>query len=119
MDRRFSHVTRITGNFRTFAFYDILRRWLQSGAACASIHVMNITDVEDKIIRNALAEGKSLVEYTAIYEKAFLEDCAAVCAWRNARAAGALPSIFRRWRKRFSNCRRKTLHGYQSDLSYI
>ncbi len=32
-------------------------------------HVMNITDVDDKIIRNAVAEKQSLAEYTAIYEK--------------------------------------------------
>ena len=37
---------------------------------------MNITDVDDKIIRNAVAQHKSLEEYTAIYTKAFLEDCA-------------------------------------------
>jgi cysteinyl-tRNA synthetase len=37
---------------------------------------MNITDVEDKIIRSAMQEGKSLTEYTRVYEEAFLEDCA-------------------------------------------
>jgi cysteinyl-tRNA synthetase len=37
---------------------------------------MNITDVEDKIIRSAMQENKSLREYTAVYEKAFLEDAA-------------------------------------------
>ena len=62
------------GNFRTFAFYDLLRRWLR-GRGYRLDHVMNITDVEDKIIRNALATQKSLAEYTATYEKAFLEDC--------------------------------------------
>jgi cysteinyl-tRNA synthetase len=36
---------------------------------------MNITDVDDKIIRNAVAQHKSLEEYTALYTKAFLEDC--------------------------------------------
>src|SRR5207245_10557047 len=39
-------------------------------------HVMNITDVEDKIIRNAAAQHKSIGEYTAVYTEAFLEDCA-------------------------------------------
>src|SRR5262249_4323426 len=38
-------------------------------------HVMNITDVDDKIIRNAAAQHKSLEDYTAIYTEAFLEDC--------------------------------------------
>jgi cysteinyl-tRNA synthetase len=62
------------GNFRTFAFYDLLRRWLRARGYRLD-HVMNITDVEDKIIRNALANQKSLADYTATYEKAFLEDC--------------------------------------------
>ena len=62
------------GNFRTFAFYDLLRRWLRARGYRLD-HVMNITDVEDKIIRNALASQKSLADYTATYEKAFLEDC--------------------------------------------
>jgi cysteinyl-tRNA synthetase len=62
------------GNFRTFAFYDLLRRWLRARGYRLD-HVMNITDVEDKIIRNALANHKSLADYTATYEKAFLEDC--------------------------------------------
>src|SRR5271169_1399317 len=62
------------GNFRTFVFFDLLRRWLHERGYRLD-HVMNITDVEDKIIRNALAQHKSLTEYTATYEKAFLEDC--------------------------------------------
>ena len=65
------------GNFRTFTFFDLLRRWLRERGYRLD-HVMNITDVEDKIIRNALAEHKSLTDYTATYEKAFLEDCEAL-----------------------------------------
>jgi cysteinyl-tRNA synthetase len=65
------------GNFRTFVFFDLLRRWLRERGYRLD-HVMNITDVEDKIIRNALAQQKSLPEYTATYEKAFLEDCEAL-----------------------------------------
>ncbi len=61
------------GNFRTFLHVDVLRRFLrQQGMAVE--HVMNITDVDDKIIRNALAAGKSIAEYTARFEKAFFED---------------------------------------------
>src|SRR5215471_13141194 len=61
------------GNFRTFVAVDILRRYLrQSGYKLD--HVMNITDVEDKIIRNAAREGKTVQEYTRKYEEAFLED---------------------------------------------
>jgi cysteinyl-tRNA synthetase len=61
------------GNFRTFVAVDILRRFFrQSGFAVR--HVMNITDVDDKIIRNSAQEGLSVKDYTAKYEKAFLED---------------------------------------------
>src|SRR6266705_3571037 len=61
------------GNFRTFVAVDILRRFLlQSGFSVR--HVMNITDVDDKIIRNSAQEGVSVKDYTAKYEKAFLED---------------------------------------------
>jgi len=63
------------GNFRTFTFVDILRRWLRASGYGLN-HVMNITDVDDKIIRNASAQRKSLAEYTAEYTQAFLEDCA-------------------------------------------
>jgi len=63
------------GNFRTFVAVDMLRRFLrQSGYQVR--HVMNITDVEDKIIRNAARDGVSVKQYTAKYEKAFLEDAA-------------------------------------------
>ena len=61
------------GNLRTFTFQDILRRWLRA-RGYALDHVMNITDVEDKIIRNSLAEHKTIFEYTAAYVQAFLED---------------------------------------------
>jgi cysteinyl-tRNA synthetase len=61
------------GNFRTFVAVDILRRFLlQSGYKLQ--HVMNITDVDDKIIRNAAREKKTVQEYTRKYEDAFLED---------------------------------------------
>jgi cysteinyl-tRNA synthetase len=61
------------GNFRTFVAIDILRRFLrQSGFKLK--HVMNITDVDDRIIKNAAAQHKSVQEYTRQYEAAFLED---------------------------------------------
>ena len=63
------------GNFRTFVAVDILRRFLrQSGYQLE--HVMNITDVDDKIIRNAAAAGLGVREYAKKYEEAFLEDSA-------------------------------------------
>lgn len=65
------------GNFRTFVAVDILSRFLrQSGYKVR--HVMNITDVDDKIIRNAARDGVSVKQYTSKYEKAFLEDAAAL-----------------------------------------
>src|SRR5215813_7459476 len=67
----FGHI----GNFRTFIAVDVLQRFLkQSGY---KVHyVMNITDVDDKIIRNSSRDGVSVQQYTAKYEKAFLEDSA-------------------------------------------
>ena len=65
------------GNFRTFVAVDLLRRFLrQSGYTVR--HVMNITDVDDKIIRFAARDGVSVQQYTAKYEKAFLEDAAMI-----------------------------------------
>src|SRR5579871_4139188 len=65
------------GNFRTFVAVDILRRFLrQSGFDVR--HVMNITDVDDKIIRNAAQAGVPLKQFTSKYETAFLEDAGAL-----------------------------------------
>src|SRR5215471_12838443 len=65
------------GNFRTFIAVDVLRRFLrQSGYKIH--HVMNITDVDDKIIGNSTRDGVSVQQYTAKYEKAFLEDAALI-----------------------------------------
>jgi cysteinyl-tRNA synthetase len=65
------------GNFRTFVAVDVLRRFLkQSGYKLK--HVMNITDVEDKIIRNATRDGVTVQEYTKKYTDAFLEDADAL-----------------------------------------
>ena len=65
------------GNFRTFIAVDLLQRFLrQSGYQVR--YVMNITDVDDKIIRNAARDGVSVQQYTAKYEKAFREDSAMI-----------------------------------------
>lgn len=61
------------GNFRTFLAIDILRRFLRQSGFKLQM-VMNITDVDDKIIHNAAREHKSVGEYTKKYEEAFLED---------------------------------------------
>jgi cysteinyl-tRNA synthetase len=65
----FAHI----GNFRTFVFADLVRRWLEF-KGCAVRHVMNITNVEDKIIQRVTAAHVSLPDYTAQYEAAFFED---------------------------------------------
>jgi cysteinyl-tRNA synthetase len=65
------------GNFRTFIFQDILRRWLRD-RGYALDHVMNLTDVDDRIIQQSVAAGKSLRDYTEVYAQAFLEDAAAL-----------------------------------------
>jgi len=63
------------GNFRTFIAVDLLYRFLkQSGYNVR--YVMNITDVDDKIIRNAARDDVSVQQYTAKYQQAFLEDSA-------------------------------------------
>jgi cysteinyl-tRNA synthetase len=65
------------GNFRTFVAVDLLHRFLRQSGYKVS-YVMNITDVDDKIIRNAARDGIGVREYTAKYEKAFLQDSAMI-----------------------------------------
>ncbi len=65
----FAHI----GNFRTFVFTDLVRRCLEC-KGYAVRHVMNITDVEDKIIQRVTETNASLRDYTAKYEAAFFED---------------------------------------------
>jgi cysteinyl-tRNA synthetase len=61
------------GNFRTFIAVDLLYRFLrQSGYDVR--YVMNITDVDDKIIRNSARDGVSVQQYTAKFIQAFLDD---------------------------------------------
>jgi cysteinyl-tRNA synthetase len=61
------------GNFRTFLQIDVLRRFLRLMGTPIR-HVMNITDVDDKIIRNSIEAGIPIGEYTERYVKAFFED---------------------------------------------
>jgi cysteinyl-tRNA synthetase len=61
------------GNFRTFLFEDLLRRWLEA-SGYEVFHVMNLTDVDDKTIRDAAAKGVPLREYVQHYIDAFHED---------------------------------------------
>ena len=59
------------GNFRTFIVSDFLRRWLDY-LGYDVFHTMNITDIEDKTIRDSGAEGISLKEFTERYTRSFL-----------------------------------------------
>jgi cysteinyl-tRNA synthetase len=61
------------GNFRTFVFQDILRRFLRS-RGFQVMQVMNFTDVDDRIIARAAAAGVGIREYTDEYIEAFLAD---------------------------------------------
>src|SRR5246500_3222061 len=62
------------GNYRTFVFQDILRRFLKLRGFKLN-HVMNLTDVDDRIIANAAAAGVSIRDYTAKFAQAFFDDC--------------------------------------------
>jgi cysteinyl-tRNA synthetase len=59
------------GNFRTFTVGDIVRRWLDYKGFDV-FHIMNITDIEDKTIRDSGEEGVTLKEFTERYTKSFL-----------------------------------------------
>jgi len=61
------------GNFRTFVFEDVLRRYLEY-AGFAVTQVMNLTDVDDRTINAARAAGVRLTEHTAPFTRAFHED---------------------------------------------
>ncbi|MGP8019397.1 MAG: cysteine--tRNA ligase, partial [Limisphaerales bacterium] len=75
----FAHI----GNWRTFVFADLVRRYLEFKGYTVT-HVMNVTDVEDKIIKGIRLSRQSeatadetkttLREFTGRYEAAFLED---------------------------------------------
>jgi cysteinyl-tRNA synthetase len=62
------------GNFRTFVFQDILRRFLKFRGFKLT-QVMNLTDVDDRIIANAAAAGVGIREYTEKFAQAFFDDC--------------------------------------------
>ena len=83
------------GNFRTFLQVDVLRRFLELTGIRVR-HVMNVTDVDDKIIRNAAAAGVPIGEYTQRFEQAFFEDLDALRVERPeiiARATEHIPRM--------------------------
>jgi cysteinyl-tRNA synthetase len=62
------------GNLRTYVFEDILRRHLRSKGWVLK-HVMNITDIDDKIIKRSIETGQDIRTYTEPYTRAFFDDC--------------------------------------------
>jgi cysteinyl-tRNA synthetase len=62
------------GNYRTFIFQDVLRRFLKLRGFKMK-HVMNLTDVDDRIIANAAAAGVGIRDYTEKFVQAFFDDC--------------------------------------------
>src|SRR5882672_5660853 len=69
----FAHI----GNFRTFVFQDVLRRYLKSRGYRVT-QVMNLTDVDDRIIQKSAAAGVSIREYTDKYIQAYMDDRSAL-----------------------------------------
>ncbi|MDQ2943703.1 MAG: cysteine--tRNA ligase, partial [Candidatus Dormibacteraeota bacterium] len=69
----FAHV----GNLRAFLFYDLVRRHLQVSGYNLT-HVMNLTDIDDRILDQAMHAGVTIVEYVKPYVAAFVEDMAAL-----------------------------------------
>lgn len=65
------------GNFRAYVFEDLLRRWLKFKGFRVT-QVMNLTDVDDKTIRDSQVAGKPLAEFTAQFKQAFFEDIRAL-----------------------------------------
>lgn len=69
------------GNFRAYMFEDLVRRYLTFRGYKVT-HIMNLTDVEDKLIRTCRETGKPLKEITAHYARAFFEDIDTLGIWR-------------------------------------
>jgi len=65
------------GNFRTFVAQDVMRRVVEA-AGTATLHVRNITDVDDKTIRDSLKAGQTLTDFTRGWTERFHADCDAL-----------------------------------------
>ncbi|MGC2235304.1 MAG: cysteine--tRNA ligase [Pyrinomonadaceae bacterium] len=106
----FAHI----GNFRTFTFEDVLRRYLKYKGFKLT-HVMNLTDVDDRIINEAKAAGKSIDDFVQPYIEAFWEDFDALGLERPEiapRATHHIPEMVEIIEKLLENGR-----AYQSDGS--
>lgn len=87
----FAHI----GNLRTYIFEDILRRTLEISGYKVK-HVMNITDIDDKVIRYAKKRKKTIFEFTKLYEKSFFEDLSKLNikkAWKYPKATNHIKEM--------------------------
>ena len=69
------------GNLRAFLFYDLVRRHLRVSGYRVD-HVMNLTDIDDRILDQAMHANTTIADYTRPYAQAFFEDMAALRAER-------------------------------------
>ena len=65
------------GHARTYVFFDVVAKYLRYRGYKVT-YLMNITDIEDRIIDRAQRDGKSVKELVRIFEKSFLEDTKAL-----------------------------------------
>lgn len=65
------------GNFRTFVAQDVFRRVVEMGGI-PTLHVRNLTDVDDKTIRDSQKAGQTLTDFTRFWTEKFHADCAAL-----------------------------------------
>jgi cysteinyl-tRNA synthetase len=85
------------GNFRTFLFEDLLRRWLEA-SGFQVLHIMNLTDVDDRTIAAAREKGVSLRQHVDPFVRAFQEDrdwLRIVRAHEEPRATEYIPAMIR------------------------
>ncbi len=68
------------GNLRYFMFCDIFKRYIEY-RGLKVMHVLNLTDVDDKTIRKSQSEGRPLAEVTQRYIDLFLQDCE-ILSWK-------------------------------------
>ena len=83
------------GNLRAFLFYDLLRRHLQV-VGYRLTHVMNLTDIDDRILDQAMHAGTTIAAYVKPYAHAFFEDMAALRAQpaeHNPKATEHIPEM--------------------------
>ena len=81
------------GNFRTFLLQDVFRRVVESGLGWTVNHVRNLTNVDDKTIRESQKQGKTLEEFTDFWTARFHEDCAALNVLPPSHETGAVEYI--------------------------